>query len=253
MLGFFGEEGLVADAVTYLRDAGAPEESVTAVEGLLTTATRDDSAALGALVIGLGTSLYGASGAFAAAGQALNAIWRVEEGRGFVRRKATGLGWTLVVLLLVIVTFVLIFLGGELADDVLGLVGLGDTAASIWRIARWPAAMATALAIYAVVYYAAPNVRIARFQWVTPGALFGVVTWLLASAAFFLYVSNFGSYNETYGTFAGAVILLVWLWLTNTVLLFGAELNAAIRVRRNPGLSERYEGPPAPEKEPADS
>ena len=83
--------------------------------------------------------------------------------------------------------------------------------------------------IYAVVYFAAPNVEIRRFQWITPGALFGVLAWLLASAAFFLYVANFGSYEATYGAFAAVVILLVWLWLTNVVLLFGAELNAVDR------------------------
>ena len=92
-----------------------------------------------------------------------------------------------------------------------------------------------------------------RFQWITPGAVFGVLTWILASALFFLYVSNFSSYSATYGAFAAAVILLVWLWLTNVVLLFGAELNAAIDVRRSPDLPRGYEGPPLPAKVPADS
>ena len=107
--------------------------------------------------------------------------------------------------------------------------------------------------VYAVVYYAAPNLEIRRWQWVSPGAVFGVVTWILASGLFFLYVSNFSSYSATYGAFAGAVILLVWLWLTNVVLLFGAELNAAIDVRRSPGLPQGYDGPTLPVKEPADA
>ena len=107
--------------------------------------------------------------------------------------------------------------------------------------------------IYAVVFYAAPNVEVRRFQWITPGAVFGVVTWIVASALFFLYVSNFSSYSATYGAFAAAVILLVWLWLTNVVLLFGAELNAAIDVRRSPELPAGYDGPPLPAKEPADA
>ena len=95
--------------------------------------------------------------------------------------------------------------------------------------------------------------EIRRFQWITPGAAFGVFAWLLASALFFVYVSNFGSYEATYGAFAGAVILLVWLWLTNLVLLFGAELNAVIDLRRSPHLSTGYDGPPLPAKEPADA
>jgi membrane protein len=251
ILGLVGERGLVVDAVDYARDAGAPPETVNALRSFLESTVQEDSTAAGALVFGLATALYGASGAFGAVGRALNVVWRVEEGRGFLRRKALDLLWTLVILLLLLVTFVLVFLGGGLASDVLGAIGLGDTAASIWRIARWPGAMCTMLLVYAVVYWAAPNVKVRRFEWVTPGAIFGVGAWLLASALFFLYVSNFGSYGKTYGAFAGVVILLVWLWLTNGVLLFGAELNAQIRLRSTPQLPLSYEGPPLPEKEPA--
>jgi membrane protein len=96
-------------------------------------------------------------------------------------------------------------------------------------------------------------VEIRRFRWITPGAMFGVLAWLLASLGFFLYVSNFASYQATYGAFAGMVILLVWMWVSNVVLLFGAELNAVIDLRRSPHLSERYDGPPLPAKEPADA
>ena len=252
LLGFFGQPSLVPDAVTYFRDLGAPESVVEPVSSFLeSTIQADQSAALLSLIIGVVVALYGASGAFGATGRALNHIWRVDEGRGFVRKKAADMGWTLAVVALVIVTFVLIFLGGDLAADVLGVIGLGETAASIWLIARWPAALVTAMLIYAIVYFAAPNVKMRKFEFVTPGAIFGVIVWLLASAAFFFYVSNFGKYEATYGTFAGAVILLVWLWLTNTVLLFGAEINAAQRLRRTPELPKTYEGPPLPEKVPA--
>ena len=92
------------------------------------------------------------------------------------------------------------------------------------------------MTIYAIVYYAAPNVEVRRFRWISPGAVFGVLLWIVASAVFFVYVSNFSSYSATYGAFAGAVILLIWLWLTNMVLLFGAELNAVIDLRRAPYL-----------------
>ena len=122
----------------------------------------------------------------------------------------------------------------------------------MWLYARWPLALLAMILIYAILYFAAPNVEIRRFQWITPGAAFGVVAWLLASGLFFLYVSNFSSYEATYGAFAAAVILLVWLWLSNVVLLFGGELNAVIDLRRSPHLSETYDGPPLPEKEPAE-
>jgi membrane protein len=251
LLGFFGGQQLVTDAATYLKDAGAPSATVDAVAKALESAQRQRSTALTALLIGLATSLYGASGAFGAVGRALNHIWRVQEGRSFVKHKLHDIAWTLALVLLVLVTFVLIFLGGSLAGDVLGLIGLGDTATAIWQIARWPAALLAAMLIYAVVYYAAPNVEIRHWRFVTPGAVFGVLTWIAASALFFVYVANFSSYSATYGAFATMVILLVWIWLTNVVLLFGAELNIVVDVRRSPELPVGYDGPVLPPKDPA--
>jgi membrane protein len=252
VLGAFGQAGLIADAARFLRSVGAPAQTIDAVTGALQGAQQSRGTAIGALALGLATSLYGASGAFGAAGRALNDIWRVEEGRGFVKHKAHDIGWTVVVLVLVFVTGVLIFLGGSLAEFVFSQIGLGDTTAAVWRYARWPAALFAMILIYAVIYYAAPNVEIRRWQWITPGAAFGVIAWLAASAAFFVYVANFGSYQATYGAFAAAVILLVWMWLTNIVMLFGAELNAVIDLRRSPDLPVDYDGPPLPAKEPAE-
>ena len=109
------------------------------------------------------------------------------------------------------------------------------------------------MTIYAIVYYAAPNVEVRHFRWISAGAVVGVVLWILASALFFVYVSNFSSYSATYGAFAGAVILLVWLWVTNVALLFGAELNAVVDLRRAKYLPETYDGPVFPAKEPAEA
>jgi membrane protein len=253
LLGVFGQQGLITDATGFLRSVGAPRDTIREVESALQGAQDNRGTALGALALGFATSLYGASGAFGAVGRALNTIWRVEEGRGFVEHKLHDIGWTLIVLMLVLVTGVLVFLGGSLSEFVFDQVGLGSTTADVWRYARWPLALLAMILIYAVVYFAAPNVEIRKFQWITPGAAFGVVAWLLATALFFVYVSNFGSYQATYGAFAAAVILLVWLWLTNVVLLFGAELNAVIDLRRSPHLSPAYDGPPLPAKEPADA
>jgi membrane protein len=251
LLGVFGQESLISDTADYLKDAGAPMATIDAVTAALDSAQSQRSTAITALVLGLLLSLNSASGAFGAVGRALNRAWRVDEGRGFVRRKVNDLLWTLVVVVLVLVTFVLVFLGGGLASDVLGLLGLGETAADVWRFARWPAAILSAMLVYAVVYFAAPNVEVRRFRWITPGAVFGVLTSIVASGLFFVYVSSFSSYSATYGAFAGVVILLVWLWLANVVLLFGAELNAAIDFRRSPDLPRGYDGPPLPAKEPA--
>ena len=245
VLGVFGQQSLIGDTADYLKDAGAPRATIDAVTSALDSAQSQRSTAVTALVIGLALSLNSASNAFGAAGRALNRAWRVEEGRGLVRRKANDLLWTLVVLVLVIVTFVLVFLGGGLASDVLGWIGLGETAASVWSFARWPAAIVSAMLVYAVVYFAAPNVEVRRFQWITPGAIFGVISWIVASALFFLYVSGFSSYSATYGAFAAVVILLVWLWLPNVVLLFGAGAERGDRRAPLAGPAARLRGPAA--------
>jgi len=251
ILGVFGQAALIDEAARYLERVGAPPDTVNAVTGALRSAQKQHGTAILALIVGLALSLNGASGAFGASGRALNKIFRVEEGRGFVRHKLNDLAWTLIVAVLALLTFVLVFLGGGLAADVLGKIGLGDTAAAIWRIVRWPAALVVTMTIYAIVYYAAPNVEVRRFRWITPGAVVGVTLWIVASVGFFVYVSNFSSYGATYGAFAGAVVLLVWLWLTNVVFLFGAELNAVVDVRRARHLPLDYDGPVLPAKEPA--
>jgi membrane protein len=253
VLGFFGQQALVSNAADYLKGAGAPPEVVDAVTSALASALKQRGTALGALLIGLATALYGASGAFGAAGSALNQVWRVEEGRGFVKHKLQNLMWTTLLIVLGLVTMVLMFLGGGLASDVLGVFGLGDTVATVWSWVRWPAALLAAMLTYAVVFYAAPNVQIRHWRYITPGAVFGVAATLLASAGFFLYVSSFSSYSATYGAFAGVVILLIWLNLSSAVLLLGAELNAVIDLRRFRHLPSGYDGPVLPPKTPAEA
>lgn len=250
-LGLLGQESLVNDAANYLKDAGAPPEVVDAVTAALASALRQRGTAGGALIIGVATALYGASSAFNSVGSALNQVWRVDEGRGFVKRKAVNLMWTALLILLGIVTVVLLFLGGELAHDVLGVIGLGDNVASIWNVVRWPLALTVALLMYAIVFYAAPNVEIRHWRYITPGAVFGVCASILASAGFFVYVSTFSSYSATYGAFAGVVILLIWINLSSAVLLIGAELNAVVDTRRFSLRPDGDDGPLLPPKEPA--
>ena len=253
VLGVFGQEALVTNAADYLKDAGAPQETVDAVTSALESAQSQRGTAVGALVVGLATAMWGAAGAFGSVGAALNQVFRVEEGRGFVKHKLHNLGWTLLLILLAAVTLMLLFLGGGIASDLLGEIGLGDSAVMVWNILRWPGALLVAMLVYAVVYYAAPNVEIRHFRYITPGAVFGVVLWIVASAAFFVYVSTFSSYSATYGAFAAVVILLIWLYLTSSVLLLGAELNAVIDLRRSRRLSPNYDGPVLPPKEPAEA
>ncbi len=229
LLGLLGDRSLVADAVGYARDNGAPADVTEALEALLTkTVDAGGGAVSFALVIGIAVALYGASGAFGAAGRALNDIYDTEETRGFVAHKLADVGFTLLVIVLALVALLSVFLGGELAGDLFGTIGLGDTAATIWRVARWGVAIAAVLGMYAMVFAFAPDIAARRRRIVTPGGLAGVGIWIVASAGFFFYVSNFGKYGATYGAFAGAIVLLLWLYLSSIAFLFGAELNSVV-------------------------
>lgn len=228
LLGLVGQFPETYEAiVSYLRGV-APAATVEALDTSLRGALEDKGTALTTLAIGVAAAFVGTTGALEAARRALNVGYETTERRGIVRRKLTDIGSTIVLMLLLLATLSLMFIGGQLAEDVFGLFGLGSTAAAVWNIARWPGAFLTAILVFAWVYHVTPNVRQRSFRWITPGAVIGVVLWVLASAAFFVYLANFGRVNAVYGSFATAVILIVWLWLSNVALLLGAEINAEI-------------------------
>ena len=243
LLGLLGDQSLVSDAVRYARDHGAPTEVTDALRtGLSSTIEKAGGAVSVTLVVGVLVALYGASGAFGGAGRALNTVYGVRESRGFVKHKLSDIAWTLVAVTLAIVALFSVFLGEGLAKDLFGTIGLGETAASIWGIARWLVALGAVLLMYAITYSFAPDIAPRKLRWITPGATAGVLIWMVASAGFFFYVSNFGKYGATYGAFAGAVILLLWLYISSIAFLFGAELNAELERERRP----RSGAPPPP-------
>jgi membrane protein len=243
LLGLFGQQSLVTDSVRYLDDAGAPQETVAGVKTSLEGLIESSGAKVGfGLVFGLLLGLNGASGAFGAAGRALNKVYGVDEDRGFVRRKAQDIMWTALVIVLAVIALGSVFLGGTLAEDLFGTIGLGSTAAAIWTYARWLVALAAMMLIFAIIYAFAPDLEHRRFQWISPGAVLGVVIWIAASGLFFLYVSNFSNYGATYGAFAGAVILLLWLYITSLAFLLGGEVNGEIERAQMAGRG----GPPPP-------
>ncbi len=229
LLGLLGDQSLVTNAVDYARDNGAPAEVTDALDALLTKTIESSSGAVsGALVIGIGVALYGAAGAFGGAGRALNVVYSTVETRGFVKHKLADVGFTLLTILLAIVALLSVFLGGTLANDLFATIGLGDSAAAAWRVARWGVAIGAVLGMYAVVFAFAPDIAARRRRIVTPGGLVGVGIWIVASGGFFVYVANFGKYGATYGAFAGAIVLLLWLYLSSIAFLFGAELNSVV-------------------------
>jgi membrane protein len=223
LLALFGEyPGTYYSVVHYLRRV-VPEQTLAPLDSAVRAALNSKGTAAAALVTAAVTALYGATGYLEAARRALNVVFEVRGGRSFLRRKLTDVGSTVVLLTLVLVTLVLMFTGGGVARDV-----LGNDAGAVFQVARWPAAVIVALLVFSFVYYVTPDVRPRAFHWVTPGAVVGVTFWLVASIGFSLFLRNFGSFNVTYGSFAAAIILLIWLWLTNCALLFGAEVNAEI-------------------------
>lgn len=179
-------------------------------------------------VVGLLAAMWSASGYVAAFMRASNVVWDVEEGRPFYKTLPVRLGVTLVTVVLLTLSAAAVVFTGPLASKLGNLIGVGSTAVQVWDIAKWPVLALFVVLILAVLYYTGPNVRQPGFRWVTPGGLVAVVLWIAASAAFAFYVANFSSYNKTYGALASVVIFLVWLWITNIVILLGAELNAEI-------------------------
>jgi membrane protein len=137
-------------------------------------------------------------------------------------------GLTIVLLLLLVITTLAVVLTGGIAEKVGDLVGLGSTAVTVWNIAKWPVLILVVSFMFALLYWAAPNVKQPGFRWVSPGGILAVIGWLIASAAFAFYVSNFSSYNKTYGALGGVIVFLVWLWISNIVILLGAEFNAEL-------------------------
>jgi membrane protein len=179
-------------------------------------------------VVGLLGAIWSASGYIAAFMRASNSIYDIEEGRPIWKTLPVRVGLTIVLIVLSVVSAVAVTLSGGLAEQVGNIVGVGDTAVQVWNIAKWPVLLLLVSFMFALLYWAAPNVKQPGFRWVSPGGILAVIGWVIASLAFAFYVSNFGSYNETYGALAGPIVFLVWLWVSNIMILLGAEFNAEL-------------------------
>lgn len=229
LFGLFGAGGLqtLIDNLGSVTPGPAQEIATSAVENL-----RETSAAGVMVIVGIAAALWSASNYVGAFGRASNAIYDVEEGRPFYKLKPLQMGITLVLLLLVAISALAVVISGPLAESVGEIIGVGDTAVTVWGIAKWPVIAAIFVTVLAFLYYAAPNVEHPRFRWVSPGSLVAVLTWVLASAGFAFYVANFGSYDKVYGALGGVIIFLTWMWISNIAILVGAELNAETERQR---------------------
>jgi membrane protein len=241
LLGLVGQYPETYDAIVgYLRDV-IPATAVDSVDASLREALSNRSTAAVAVAVSVVLAFYGTTGALEAARRALNVAYEIDQGRSFLKRKTNDVALTLVLLALILVSFLAIFLGGEFAEDIFGFIGLGQTGSDVWGVARWPLAVGAGMLAFSLIYYFVPDVEQRAFRWITPGAVVGVAAWLGVSLLFSFYVSRVADVGAIYGAFAGAIILIAWIWLTNVALLFGAQLNAEIERERE--LSEGV--PPA--------
>ena len=224
--------GLVADPRSTTEELTAivtrigPESAAQTFAGPIESITSNRGASGILLVAGLAAALWSASSYVGAFIRASNVIYETREGRPVWKLRPLQLLVTLITVVVLALVAVALVLTGPLVDAVADSVGVGETAVTVWDIAKWPFLLAAVITIVSLLFYASPNVKLRGFRWVTPGSVVAVAAWLVASAAFALYVANFGSYDKTYGTLGGVVVLLVWMWLTNVALLFGHQLNA---------------------------
>ncbi len=244
VIGLVGDPKSTTESLTEIVTELGPQSAADTFSGPIESIASNQSAAGFAFVLGLAVALWAASGYVGAFIRASNIIYETPEGRPFWKLRPLQLLVTLVMVVALALLALSLVLTGPIVEAVAGPVGLGDTAVDIWNIAKWPVMIAVFVLMVDLLYYAAPNVKLRGFSWVTPGALVALVVWVVASAAFAFYVANFGSYDKTYGTLGGLVALLVWFWISNLAILFGHQLNA----ERERSL-ELEEGRPRAERE----
>ena len=210
-----------------IKDLG-PGPAQDIISGAIKEIAASTSTAGVAFVLGLIASLWSASGYVGAFSRAANVIYEMEEGRPFWKLRPIQIGMTLILLVLVAISAIAVVISGPLASEIGKVLGIQGTAVTIFNIAKWPVIVVVLMTMLAILYYGAPNVRHPGFRWITPGGVLAVLLWMLASVGFAFYVSNFSSYNATYGSLAGVIIFLIWLWISNVAVLLGAEMNAEI-------------------------
>jgi membrane protein len=226
LLGLLGNDGktTVTDALNDL----TPNAQLRSLVDTVLTQVGDSGAAGFAAIIGLVVAFWSASGYVAAFMRASNAVYDVPEGRPVWKTLPIRVGVTAVIGLMLIASAAIVIFTGELSQVVGERLGFGGAAVTAWNIAKWPVLVVLVSLMFALLYWASPNAKTGGFRWITPGGIFAVVLWVVASGGFAFYLANFASYDKTYGTLAGVIAFLVWLWISNMAILLGAELDAEL-------------------------
>src|SRR3954453_1606701 len=229
LVGLFGQYPQTVNALlNILRDAGVQRSTVDSLKTTITNIVQNKGGAGALRGVGLLGAIWSASAYVGAFMRASNAIYEKPEGRPFWKLRPLQIVVTIVMTLLFALVLIALVVSGPLAEAIGKQIGLGDTAVTAWSIAKWPVLALVVSLMLAVLYYAAPNAKLPKFQWISPGAIVALAVWVVASVGFFFYANNFGSYDKTYGTLGAAITLLAWVWLSNLAILFGQELNAEI-------------------------
>ncbi|MFF4046441.1 YihY/virulence factor BrkB family protein [Streptomyces chartreusis] len=246
LLGVIGESATqrVLDNIQKLAPGAARDVLTSAVQQM------QGNAGIGSVmaVVGLLLAVWSASGYVAAFIRTANAVYDVPEGRPAWKVLPVRVGVTVTLMVMAVISAVIVVFTGGLAQEVGSSLGIGDTALTVWSIAKWPVLVLLVTIMIAILYWATPNAKVRGFRWVTPGSFLALVIWMIASAGFAVYAANFASYNKTYGTFAGVIIFLVWLWITNLAILLGLECDAELARQRavaggHPAEKEPYVEP----------
>jgi membrane protein len=226
LIGLVGDPASTTKTITQIVTKIGPSSAAQTFAGPIKSITAHKGTAGIMGLVGIAAALWSASSYIGAFMRASNVIYETPEGRPIWKLRPLQVLVTLIMVILLALVALALVLTGPIVTAVAKPLGVGSTAVNIWDIAKWPVLLIVVITMIAVLFYASPNVKLAGFKWVSPGALFAVVVWLIASALFAFYVANFSSYDKTYGTLGGLVIFLVWMWLTNIALLLGMELNA---------------------------
>ncbi|MFC8796677.1 YihY/virulence factor BrkB family protein [Promicromonospora sp. NPDC057138] len=228
VLGLVGSGGQAVERVIGTMEGIVPPDALAVVEPLVQNVADAGGQAGLALILGVVLALWSASGYVGAFGRTMNRIYGIDEGRPVWKLRPVMLLVTLVTVVIAALVVAALALSGPVAQAVGDAVGLGATAGMLWDIAKWPAVLLLVVVLVAILYHVTPNVRRPKVRWLSAGAFVAILVWVLASAGFGLYVAAFAGYDATYRSLAGVIVFLLWLWITNLALLFGAELDAEL-------------------------
>jgi membrane protein len=226
VLGLVGDPRSITSNITDIVTKVGPKSAAQTFSGPIKSITSNKGSAGLVLILGLAVALWSASSYVGAFMRASSIIYETPEGRPFWKLRPLQVLVTLTMIVLLAVVALGIAMTGPIVNAVAKPIGVGSDAITVWNIAKWPILGLLFITMISVLYYASPNVKLRGFRWVTPGSVVALAVWAIASAGFAFYVANFGSYDKTYGTLGGLVILLIWFWITNLAILFGHQLNA---------------------------